>query len=189
MWIIANKVQGSHSLSRGTVCHRLGVQPLTPKGQSWDYGIGVRHWSFLPDVSLCPCEFWFVLQESFWISGWMGSHHGERELFRAAPHWPSISNRPSSTEPSCCPNSRTPQRFCVIPHVIPYDFVFASMRDMTAVGLQISDWKLSFYIHSNLKNRAESDSNLFLFYWDRTFFLFGPYNGLSAVEIFCIFFF
>uniref|UniRef100_A0A8C5E3T3 Tectonin beta-propeller repeat-containing protein 1 n=1 Tax=Gouania willdenowi TaxID=441366 RepID=A0A8C5E3T3_GOUWI len=29
-----------HSLSCGTVCHRLGVQPLEPKGQSWDYGIG-----------------------------------------------------------------------------------------------------------------------------------------------------
>ncbi|TWW81498.1 Tectonin beta-propeller repeat-containing protein 1 [Takifugu flavidus] len=40
VWIIADKVQGSHSLSHGTVCHRLGVQPLTPKGQSWDYGIG-----------------------------------------------------------------------------------------------------------------------------------------------------
>uniref|UniRef100_H3D5S4 Tectonin beta-propeller repeat-containing protein 1 n=1 Tax=Tetraodon nigroviridis TaxID=99883 RepID=H3D5S4_TETNG len=40
VWIIADKVQGSHSLSRGTVCHRLGVQPLAPKGQSWDYGIG-----------------------------------------------------------------------------------------------------------------------------------------------------
>ncbi|KAM7371040.1 hypothetical protein PAMP_010540 [Pampus punctatissimus] len=43
VWIIADKVQGSHSLSCGTVCHRLGVQPMTPKGQSWDYGIGVRN--------------------------------------------------------------------------------------------------------------------------------------------------
>ncbi|XP_056433203.1 tectonin beta-propeller repeat-containing protein 1 [Gadus chalcogrammus] len=40
VWIIADKVQGSHGLSCGTVCHRLGVQPLDPKGQSWDYGIG-----------------------------------------------------------------------------------------------------------------------------------------------------
>ncbi|XP_029953722.1 tectonin beta-propeller repeat-containing protein 1 [Salarias fasciatus] len=40
VWIIADKVQGSHSLSCGTVCHRLAVQPLEPKGQSWDYGIG-----------------------------------------------------------------------------------------------------------------------------------------------------
>ncbi|XP_057681391.1 tectonin beta-propeller repeat-containing protein 1 isoform X2 [Corythoichthys intestinalis] len=40
VWIIADKVQGSHSLSRGTVCHRLGIHPLQPKGQSWDYGIG-----------------------------------------------------------------------------------------------------------------------------------------------------
>lgn len=40
VWIIADKVQGSHSLSCGTVCHRLGVQPTEPKGQSWDYGIG-----------------------------------------------------------------------------------------------------------------------------------------------------
>lgn len=41
VWVIANKVQGSHSLSQGTVCHRTGVQPLEPKGQGWDYGIGV----------------------------------------------------------------------------------------------------------------------------------------------------
>ncbi|XP_077595606.1 tectonin beta-propeller repeat-containing protein 1 [Stigmatopora nigra] len=40
VWIIADKVQGSHSLSRGTVCHRLGIHPFQPKGQSWDYGIG-----------------------------------------------------------------------------------------------------------------------------------------------------
>uniref|UniRef100_G3TQG2 Tectonin beta-propeller repeat-containing protein 1 n=1 Tax=Loxodonta africana TaxID=9785 RepID=G3TQG2_LOXAF len=40
VWVIANKVQGSHSLSRGTVCHRTGVQPHEPTGQGWDYGIG-----------------------------------------------------------------------------------------------------------------------------------------------------
>ncbi|KAM3826503.1 tectonin beta-propeller repeat-containing protein 1 isoform 2-T3 [Vipera latastei] len=40
IWVIADKVQGSHSLSCGTVCHRTGVQPLEPKGVSWDYGIG-----------------------------------------------------------------------------------------------------------------------------------------------------
>ncbi|XP_043945647.1 tectonin beta-propeller repeat-containing protein 1 [Protopterus annectens] len=40
IWIIADKVQGSHSLSCGTVCHRTGVNPLEPKGHSWDYGIG-----------------------------------------------------------------------------------------------------------------------------------------------------
>ncbi|XP_056153261.1 tectonin beta-propeller repeat-containing protein 1 [Lampris incognitus] len=40
VWIIADKVQGSHSLSCGTVCRRLGVQPMQPRGQSWDYGIG-----------------------------------------------------------------------------------------------------------------------------------------------------
>uniref|UniRef100_H3AXP5 Tectonin beta-propeller repeat-containing protein 1 n=1 Tax=Latimeria chalumnae TaxID=7897 RepID=H3AXP5_LATCH len=40
VWIIADKVQGSHSLSCGTVCHRVGIQPMEPIGQSWDYGIG-----------------------------------------------------------------------------------------------------------------------------------------------------
>ncbi|XP_047570176.1 tectonin beta-propeller repeat-containing protein 1 [Lutra lutra] len=40
VWIIANKVPGSHSMSRGTVCHRTGVQPREPMGQGWDYGIG-----------------------------------------------------------------------------------------------------------------------------------------------------
>ena len=44
VWVIADKGQGSHSLSRGTVCRRTGVQSLEPKGQGWDYGIGVsRH--------------------------------------------------------------------------------------------------------------------------------------------------
>ena len=41
VWVIADKVQGSQSLSRGTVCRRTGVQPLEPTGQGWDYGIGV----------------------------------------------------------------------------------------------------------------------------------------------------
>lgn len=41
VWVIADKVQGSQGLSRGTVCHRTGVQPREPKGQGWDYGIGV----------------------------------------------------------------------------------------------------------------------------------------------------
>ncbi|XP_056627242.1 tectonin beta-propeller repeat-containing protein 1 [Triplophysa dalaica] len=40
VWVIADKVQGSHSLSCGTVCRRLGVLPTEPKGHSWDYGIG-----------------------------------------------------------------------------------------------------------------------------------------------------
>uniref|UniRef100_A0A672KVJ6 Tectonin beta-propeller repeat-containing protein 1 n=1 Tax=Sinocyclocheilus grahami TaxID=75366 RepID=A0A672KVJ6_SINGR len=40
VWIIADKVQGSHSLSCGTVCRRLGLLPMEPKGHSWDYGIG-----------------------------------------------------------------------------------------------------------------------------------------------------
>ncbi|KAF4106692.1 tectonin beta-propeller repeat-containing protein 1 [Onychostoma macrolepis] len=40
VWIIADKVQGSHSLSCGTACRRLGVLPMEPKGHSWDYGIG-----------------------------------------------------------------------------------------------------------------------------------------------------
>uniref|UniRef100_I3KV09 Tectonin beta-propeller repeat-containing protein 1 n=1 Tax=Oreochromis niloticus TaxID=8128 RepID=I3KV09_ORENI len=58
VWIIADKVQGSHSLSCGTVCHRLAVQPMQPKGQSWDYGIGVKK----PNMKLSP---FFVLILSF----------------------------------------------------------------------------------------------------------------------------
>ena len=38
VWVIANKVQGSHGLSRGTVCRRMGVQPREPKGQGWVRG-------------------------------------------------------------------------------------------------------------------------------------------------------
>lgn len=55
--MIADKVQGSHSLSCGTVCHRTGVQPMEPKGLSWDYGIGVSAGGTeLPEscTSQCP---------------------------------------------------------------------------------------------------------------------------------------
>ncbi|KAI2666607.1 Tectonin beta-propeller repeat-containing protein 1 [Labeo rohita] len=40
VWIIADKVSGYPSESSGTVCHRLGVKPMQPKGLSWDFGIG-----------------------------------------------------------------------------------------------------------------------------------------------------
>nr|XP_002661342.3 tectonin beta-propeller repeat-containing protein 1 [Danio rerio] len=40
VWIIADKVSGHPAESSGTVCHRLGVKPMQPKGLSWDYGIG-----------------------------------------------------------------------------------------------------------------------------------------------------
>lgn len=42
MWIIADGVPGFPTETPGVVCHRLGVGPMKPKGQSWDYGIGVR---------------------------------------------------------------------------------------------------------------------------------------------------
>ncbi|CAJ0937437.1 unnamed protein product [Ranitomeya imitator] len=57
IWVIADKVQGSHSLSCGTVCHRLGVQPMALKGQSWDYGIGL--WSTY-DVNYRPLSSFSV---------------------------------------------------------------------------------------------------------------------------------
>lgn len=41
IWIIADKVPGHPAESSGTVCHRLGVRPMQPKGLSWDFGIGV----------------------------------------------------------------------------------------------------------------------------------------------------
>lgn len=40
VWVIADKVQGSHSLSRGTVCRRTGVQSLEPAGRAGITGIG-----------------------------------------------------------------------------------------------------------------------------------------------------
>lgn len=62
VWVIANKVQGSHGLSRGTVCHRTGVQPREPKGQGWDYGIGVsgacERRPSRPGVAWSCCVLW-----------------------------------------------------------------------------------------------------------------------------------
>ncbi|KAM9394301.1 tectonin beta-propeller repeat-containing protein 1 [Pholidichthys leucotaenia] len=40
VWIIADGVPGFPTETPGAVCHRLGVGPMQPKGQSWDYGIG-----------------------------------------------------------------------------------------------------------------------------------------------------
>ncbi|KAJ7989723.1 hypothetical protein DPEC_G00307480 [Dallia pectoralis] len=42
VWVIADRVPGCPmELSvPGAICHRLGVGPMQPKGQSWDYGIG-----------------------------------------------------------------------------------------------------------------------------------------------------
>ena len=41
VWTIADGVPGFPTETPGAVCHRLGVGPMQPKGQSWDYGIGV----------------------------------------------------------------------------------------------------------------------------------------------------
>ena len=41
VWTIADGVPGFLTETPGAVCHRLGVGPMQPKGQSWDYGIGV----------------------------------------------------------------------------------------------------------------------------------------------------
>ncbi|KAL2101174.1 hypothetical protein ACEWY4_002935 [Coilia grayii] len=40
VWIIAERVPGCPSEGAGVVCHRAGVQPMLPKGQSWEFGIG-----------------------------------------------------------------------------------------------------------------------------------------------------
>uniref|UniRef100_A0A7N8WVZ1 Tectonin beta-propeller repeat-containing protein 1 n=1 Tax=Mastacembelus armatus TaxID=205130 RepID=A0A7N8WVZ1_9TELE len=40
VWIIAERVPGFPAETPGAVCHRLGVGPMQPKGQYWDYGIG-----------------------------------------------------------------------------------------------------------------------------------------------------
>ncbi|XP_049416326.1 tectonin beta-propeller repeat-containing protein 1 [Epinephelus fuscoguttatus] len=40
VWIIADGVPCFPSETTGAVCHRLGVGPMQPKGQLWDYGIG-----------------------------------------------------------------------------------------------------------------------------------------------------
>uniref|UniRef100_UPI003AAC6F0C tectonin beta-propeller repeat-containing protein 1 n=1 Tax=Centroberyx gerrardi TaxID=166262 RepID=UPI003AAC6F0C len=40
VWIIADGVPGFPGEMPGAACHRLGLGPMQPKGQSWDYGIG-----------------------------------------------------------------------------------------------------------------------------------------------------
>ncbi|XP_035036105.2 tectonin beta-propeller repeat-containing protein 1 isoform X3 [Hippoglossus stenolepis] len=40
VWIIADAVPGFPAENVGAVGHRLGVGPVQPKGQSWDYGLG-----------------------------------------------------------------------------------------------------------------------------------------------------
>nr|XP_061830301.1 tectonin beta-propeller repeat-containing protein 1-like isoform X3 [Nerophis lumbriciformis] len=40
MWIIADGMPGFPAETPGALCHRLGVGPMQPKGQHWDYGLG-----------------------------------------------------------------------------------------------------------------------------------------------------
>ncbi|XP_061604739.1 tectonin beta-propeller repeat-containing protein 1 [Phyllopteryx taeniolatus] len=40
VWMVADGMAGFPAETPGAVCHRLGVGPMQPKGQSWDYGIG-----------------------------------------------------------------------------------------------------------------------------------------------------
>ena len=99
VWVIADKVQGSHSLSRGTVCRRTGVQSLEPKGQGWDYGIGVsRHRAaVLAGVSRHSGFRWgWALGDSVLFSqgGW--DHLSIRASATRAPR--SSSQKPASTQ-------------------------------------------------------------------------------------------
>lgn len=41
VWMVAESIAGFPSETPGAVCHRLGVGPMQPRGQSWDCGIGV----------------------------------------------------------------------------------------------------------------------------------------------------
>lgn len=55
VWVIADKVPGHPAESSGTVCHRLGVRPMQPKGLSWDFGIGVSfHAVYCPLLPMVP---------------------------------------------------------------------------------------------------------------------------------------
>ncbi|KAJ3600361.1 hypothetical protein NHX12_031346 [Muraenolepis orangiensis] len=40
VWTVADGVPGFPAEAPGALCHRVGVGPMHPKGQSWDYGIG-----------------------------------------------------------------------------------------------------------------------------------------------------
>lgn len=88
VWVIADKVQGSHSLSRGTVCRRTGVQSLEPKGQGWDYGIGVsRHWAaVLAGVSRRPGVGW----GGPWAEPLEGPTPWRERLCPLTPSWPWV---------------------------------------------------------------------------------------------------
>lgn len=39
--MVAESIPGFPAETPGAVCHRLGVGPMQPRGQSWDYGVGV----------------------------------------------------------------------------------------------------------------------------------------------------
>ncbi|XP_029692376.1 tectonin beta-propeller repeat-containing protein 1 isoform X1 [Takifugu rubripes] len=40
VWTVAESIPGFPTETPGAVCHRLGVGPMQPRGQSWDYGVG-----------------------------------------------------------------------------------------------------------------------------------------------------
>lgn len=57
VWIIADGVPGFPTETPGAVCHRLGVGPMKPKGQSWDYGIGVSSQTACQPARVTQTEF------------------------------------------------------------------------------------------------------------------------------------
>uniref|UniRef100_A0A7N8Y6C4 Tectonin beta-propeller repeat-containing protein 1 n=1 Tax=Mastacembelus armatus TaxID=205130 RepID=A0A7N8Y6C4_9TELE len=59
VWIIAERVPGFPAETPGAVCHRLGVGPMQPKGQYWDYGIGVSPFSLKlsPSIHILGVSF------------------------------------------------------------------------------------------------------------------------------------
>lgn len=54
--MVAESIAGFPSEAPGAVCHRLGVGPMQPRGQSWDYGIGVSVARVICGLFLCQPE-------------------------------------------------------------------------------------------------------------------------------------
>lgn len=53
---MAESIPGFPAETPGAVCHRLGLGPLQPRGQSWDYGVGVSATFKEGAALLCPAE-------------------------------------------------------------------------------------------------------------------------------------
>lgn len=114
VWIIADVVPSFPAETPGVVCHRMGVGPMQPKGQSWDFGIGVSPRALKVQF---VAELYLQVFDYVRLTGRMGAHQCEGKLSGSSSRRTSSACR-LLTQPSPPAASNTSERErsgCVAP--------------------------------------------------------------------------